>query len=72
MDGQEGFSVDVHRIVKKDGKVLSDNTFVSTYVPQPDTYLAAPDANLPGDSDIQQPPYGWVSPNDATGTPSTG
>lgn len=72
VDGQEGFSVDVHRVVKKDGKVLSDNTFVSTYIPQPDTYLAAPDANLPGDSDIQQPPYGWVSPNDPTGTPATG
>lgn len=72
VDGQDGFAVDVHRIVKKDGTVLSDNTFVSTYTPQPDTYLAAPDANVPGDSDIQQPPYGWVSPNDPTGTPSTG
>ena len=72
VDGQDGFSVDVHRVVKKDGEVLSDDTFVSTYVPQPDTYLAAPDANLPGDSDIQQPPWGWVSPNDPSGKPYTG
>jgi vancomycin resistance protein YoaR len=71
-DGQDGFSVDVHRVVKKDGKVLSDNTFVSTYAPQPKTYIAAPDANLPGDADIEQPPWGWVSPNDPKQRPYTG
>ena len=71
-DGQDGFAVDVQRVVKEDGKVLSEDTFVSTYATQPKTYIAAPDANLPGDSDIQQPPYGWVSPNDPTQTPMTG
>ena len=71
-DGQDGFAIDVHRVVTKDGEVLSDNTFVSTYAPQPKTYIAAPDANLPGDSEIQQPPYGWVSPNDPSQTPYTG
>ena len=71
-DGQDGFAVDVQRVVKEDGKVLSEDTFVSTYDTQPKTYIAAPDAILPGDSDIQQPPFGWVSPNDPTQTPSTG
>lgn len=72
VDGQEGFAVDVQRIVKKDGKVLSEDTFVSTYAAQEDTYIAAPDANVPGDGDIQQPPWGWVSPNDPSGKPYTG
>ena len=71
-DGLDGFAVDVHRVVKKDGEVISDNTFVSTYAPQPKTYIAAPDANVPGDSTIEQPPYGWVSPNDPTETPFAG
>ena len=70
-DGQDGFAVDVQRVVKQDGDVIAEDTFVSTYSTQPKTYIAAPDAILPGDSDIQQPPWGWVSPNDATQTPMT-
>ena len=71
-DGQDGFAVDVHRVVKKDGEVISDSTFVSTYASQPKTYIAAPDANVPGDAEIQQPPWGWVSPNDPKQRPYTG
>ena len=52
-------------------EVVSEDAFVSNYSSQPKTYIAAPDAILPGDSDIQQPPWGWVSPNDATQTPMT-
>ena len=69
--GQDGFAIDVTRVVKEDGDVVSEDTFVSNYSSQPKTYLAAADANLPGDSQIQPPPWGWVSPNDPTQTPIT-
>jgi vancomycin resistance protein YoaR len=62
VDGQEGFAVDVQRIVKKNGKVLSNDTFVSTYISQPETYIVGPGAELPGNATYDDPPYGWVSP----------
>lgn len=61
--GQEGFSVDVTRIVKRGGEVISESTFPSTYVPEAETYILGPGAFPPGDPTIEDPPYGWVSPN---------
>ncbi len=61
--GQEGFSVDVTRIVKRNGEVVSESTFPSTYVPESETYILGPGAFPPGDPVIEDPPYGWVSPN---------
>ena len=62
VDGQDGFAVDVQRIVKKNGKVLSNDTFVSTYITQPDTYIVGPGAELPGNATYDDPPEGWISP----------
>ncbi len=62
VDGADGFAVDVTRSVKKDGKELSHDVFVSTYSSQPDTYIVGPGAFPPGDAVAEEPPYGWVSP----------
>ncbi len=61
--GQEGFSVDVTRIVRRDGEVISESTFASTYVPEAETYILGPGAFPPGDAIFEAPPEGWVSPN---------
>ena len=63
-DGQAGFAVDVTRIVKRDGKVLSEDVFVSTYNTQPKWFIVGPGAFPPGDGVTEAPPYGWVSPYD--------
>lgn len=61
-DGQDGFSVDVTRIVKLNGEILSDDIFASTYVPEGKTFLVGPGAYPPGDNLAEAPPYGWKSP----------
>ena len=61
-DGQDGFSVDVTRIVKLNGEILSDDIFASTYVPEGKTFLVGPGAYPPGDYLAEAPPYGWKSP----------
>jgi vancomycin resistance protein YoaR len=63
-DGQAGFAVDVTRVVKRDGEVLSEDVFVSTYNTQPKWYIVGPGAFPPGDGVTEAPPYGWVSPYD--------
>lgn len=63
-DGQAGFAVDVTRVVKRDGEVLSEDVFVSTYNTQPKWYIVGPGAFPPGDGVNEPPPYGWVSPYD--------
>ena len=61
-EGQAGFSVDVTRIVKQDGEVVSEATFPSTYVPEAETYLVGPGAFPPGTATTEPPPFGWESP----------
>jgi vancomycin resistance protein YoaR len=60
--GAPGFSVDVRRTVTRDGEVLSENVFVSTYRPEAELFLVGPGAFPPGDAEVEAPPYGWVSP----------
>jgi len=62
VDGSDGFSVDVHRTVTKDGETLSEDTFYSTYTPQDEIWLLGPGAFPPGDNIAEAPPEGWVSP----------
>ena len=61
-DGQAGFSVDVTRIVRQDGEVISESVFPSKYVPEAETFLVGPGAFPPGDNVTEEPPYGWESP----------
>jgi vancomycin resistance protein YoaR len=61
-EGQEGFSVDVTRIVRQDGEVISEETFPSKYVPEAKTFLVGPGAFPPGDNVTEEPPFGWESP----------
>ena len=62
----EGFSVDVTRIIRKDGDVLREETFASTYDMEPQLFIVGPETELPEGADpdavIEAPPEGWVSP----------
>ncbi len=64
--GTEGFSVDVTRIIRKDGDVLREETFASTYDMEPQLFIVGPETELPEGADpdavIEAPPEGWVSP----------
>ena len=61
-EGQEGFSVDVTRIVRQGGEVVSEEVFPSKYVPEAKTFLVGPGAFPPGDNVTEEPPFGWESP----------
>jgi len=61
-EGQEGFSVDVTRIVRQNGEVVSEEVFPSKYVPEAKTFLVGPGAFPPGDNVTEEPPFGWESP----------
>jgi len=61
-EGQEGFSVDVTRIVRQNGEVVSEAVFPSKYVPEATTFLVGPGAFPPGDNVTEEPPFGWESP----------
>ncbi len=69
--GQEGFSIDVTRIVKRNGKVISESTFPSNYVPEAETFILGPGAFPPGNETFDTPPEGWVSPNAPPDAPQT-
>lgn len=64
--GTEGFSVDVTRIITKDGEVIREETFSSNYDMEPQLFIVGPDTELPEGADpeavIEAPPEGWVSP----------
>ncbi len=56
--GEKGFSVDVTRIVRQNGKVLSESTFVSNYVPEEIIYRVGPNTPVPAGATIESPPEG--------------
>jgi vancomycin resistance protein YoaR len=56
--GEQGFSVDVTRIVRQNGKVLSESTFVSNYVPEEIIYRVGPDTPVPAGASVENPPEG--------------
>lgn len=60
--GTEGFSLDVTRIIRKNGEEISRQSFNSTYDMEPQIFLVGPDTELPDGAVAEPPPPGWISP----------
>jgi vancomycin resistance protein YoaR len=60
--GTEGFSLDVTRIIRKDGEIISRQSFNSSYDMEPQIFLVGPETELPDGAVVEPPPSGWVSP----------
>jgi vancomycin resistance protein YoaR len=56
--GTQGFAVTVHRVVKKDGKVIRRDSFTSNYTPEDIIYRVGPDTPVPAGASIENPPEG--------------
>jgi len=63
-NGQIGFSVDVTRTVYDGGSLISERVFTSNYVPEHETFIVGPGAELPAGAWAEPPPPGWQSPFD--------